>query len=70
MRASRSGFKVDTEKQSLLATLTNAIANFARAFRVCFTMLGDVVAMSANEARCAPRQHFLKRDTVFFFVLV
>jgi hypothetical protein len=56
--------------QALLAKLTTVDAGFARSIRAAVRMLYRVVDRRAPRAPTSLRQHFLKRDAVFFNVLV
>jgi hypothetical protein len=50
--------------------LTNADVGGVGVFRILASTHRVVVAKRAKQARASVRQHFLKRDAVFFNVLV
>jgi len=52
------------------AILTFADADGVDVFRIVISIRRSVVAISAARALVLLRQHFLKRDAVFFDVLV
>jgi hypothetical protein len=56
--------------QAFLATLTMEGRGFSRTIRVAMRTLRRVVDRRASRAAASLRQHFLKRDAVFFNVLV
>jgi hypothetical protein len=56
--------------QALPANLTNADVGGVGIFRILFSTHRVVVAKHAAQALVSLRQHFLKRDAVFFNVLV
>jgi hypothetical protein len=50
--------------------IDNRVGGFSRALRIDLRMLCGVVAERASRARRLARQHFLKRDAVFYHALV
>jgi hypothetical protein len=56
--------------QAFPANLTNAGVGGVGVFRILFSTHRVVVAKHAAQALVLVRQHFLKRDAVFFDVLV
>jgi hypothetical protein len=56
--------------QVFLATLTIADVAFSRTTRIVAAMRCRVVEPRASRDGASERQHFLKRDAVFFDVLV
>jgi len=56
--------------QAFPAHLTNVDVGGVGVFRIRFSMRRVVAANHAEHARVSVRQHFFKRDTVFFNVLV
>jgi hypothetical protein len=69
-RADQTRIQETSAAQPLPANLTNAGVGGASVFRIPFSAHRIVVAQRAAHARWFLRQHFLKRDTVFFNVLV
>jgi hypothetical protein len=59
-----------TAAQALSANLTNADVGGVCVFCILFSTHRVVVAKHATQAPVSVRQHFLKRDAVFFDVLV
>jgi hypothetical protein len=59
-----------TAAQVVLAILTIADVAFSRTTRIVAAMRCRVVEQRASRVRASERQHFLKRDAVFFDVLV
>jgi hypothetical protein len=65
-----SGMQNIAAAQPLLATLTNVDVEFSRVIRIASSTRLRFVAKHAVVVPKTLRQHFLKRDTVFFNVLV
>jgi hypothetical protein len=56
--------------QPFPAILTNVDVEFSRVICIALSMCRRVLTTRAADALTSLRQHFLKRDTVFFNVLV
>ena len=65
-----SGMQNIAAAQPLLATLTNVDVEFSRVIRIASSTRLRFVAKHAVVVPKTLRQHFLKRDTVFFILLV
>jgi hypothetical protein len=69
-RECKTRIQESTAAQAFPAHLTNADVGGVGVFCIRFSMRRVVAANHADHARVSVRQHFLKRDPVFFNVLV
>jgi hypothetical protein len=69
-RARQTSIKESAAVQAFLAFLANADCENSRVSRVVLRLARALASRTALRALAFPRQHFLKRDTVFFRVLV
>jgi hypothetical protein len=69
-RAHQTSIKESAAVQAFLAFLANADGENSRALRIASRLCRALASRSALRALAFSRQHFLKRDAVFFRVLV